>query len=150
MMFALINHKNAAAITPPNTGEITQLAAIFDMVPQSTAPKPAAAMPAPITPPTTEWVVDTGAPTHVAILTHNAADSRAAIIAQINTSTDCMLDGAMMPLAMVDTTSPPAINAPALSNMAAIAMAPAMVRAFAPTAGPILFATSFAPIFSAI
>src|SRR6056300_390211 len=86
MMFALINHKNAAAITPPNTGEITQLAAIFDMVPQSTAPKPAAAMPAPITPPTTEWVVDTGAPTHVAILTHNAADSRAAIIAQIYSS----------------------------------------------------------------
>jgi hypothetical protein len=32
-------------------------------------------MPAPITPPTTEWVVETGAPIHVARLTHRADDA---------------------------------------------------------------------------
>ncbi len=50
-----------AAITPPITGEITQLAAILAMVPQFTTPNPTAAMPAPITPPTIAWVVETGA-----------------------------------------------------------------------------------------
>ena len=61
-----------------------------------------------------------------------------------------MLSGAIIPLAMVETTSPPAINAPALSKTAAITIAPNMVSAFAPTAGPILLATSLAPILSAI
>ena len=115
-----------------------------------TALKPAAAIPAPITPPTIECVVDTGAPTQVAKFIHKAAESNAAIIAQINSSTDCMLVGAMIPLAIVETTSPPAINAPALSNIAAINIAPAIVSALAPTAGPMLLATSFAPMFKAI
>src|SRR5210317_55320 len=114
MMFVLINHKNAAAITPPNTGEIAQLAAIFDMVPQSTAAKPAAAMPAPITPPTTEWVVDTGAPTHVARLTHKADEISAAIIAQMKIWPSETEAGSMIPLEIVDTTSPPASKAPAV------------------------------------
>ena len=52
-----------AAIRPPKTGEITQLAAIVPIVGQFTAAMPAAAMPAPMTPPTTECVVETGAPT---------------------------------------------------------------------------------------
>ena len=150
MMRALMNHKNAAATAPPNTGEITQLAAILVIVGQFTAAKPAAAMPAPITPPTTEWVVDTGAPTHVARFTQRAADKSAASIAQINTWAVGRLSGAMMPLAMVLTTSPPAISAPALSNTTAIAIALPIDRAPAPTAGPMLLATSLAPMFSAM
>ena len=145
-----MNHRNRAATTPPKTGEITQLAAILYMVGQLTATNPAAAIPAPITPPTTECVVDTGAPIQVARFTHKAADKTAANIAQMNIAAVCMLSGAMIPLAMVDTTSPPASRAPALSKMAAIAIAPPIVRALAPTAGPILLATSFAPMFSAI
>jgi len=47
---------------PPISGEMTQLAAILPMVGQLTAPNPVAAIPAPMTPPTMEWVVDTGAP----------------------------------------------------------------------------------------
>jgi len=56
------NAKNRAAIMPPISGEMTQLAAILPMVGQLTAPNPVAAIPAPMTPPTMEWVVDTGAP----------------------------------------------------------------------------------------
>ena len=117
---------------------------------QFTAAKPAAAIPAPITPPTTECVVETGAPTHVAKLTHSADEIRAAIIAQMKISLSDTEDGSMIPLEIVETTSPPASNAPAVSHTAAIAIAPPIVRAFAPTAGPMLFATSFAPMFTAI
>jgi len=135
---------------PPSSGEMIQLAAMALIVGQLTAANPAAAIPAPMTPPTTLCVVETGAPIHVAILTQSAAASSAAIIAQMNTVAFAMLSGAMIPLAMVETTSPPAINAPALSNTTAITMAPPMVSALAPTAGPMLLATSLAPIFSAI
>ena len=55
-----------------------------------------------------------------------------------------------MPLEIVDTTSPPANIAPALSHKAAITNAPPIVRALDPTAGPTLLATSLAPIFNAI
>src|SRR6056300_275313 len=87
----LINQRNRAATTPPKTGEITQLAAILYMVGQFTAANPAAAIPAPITPPTTEWVVETGAPTQVARLTQSAADNSAASMAQIKMDAVCML-----------------------------------------------------------
>src|SRR6056297_3915377 len=100
-MRLLIRARNAAAITPPSPGEITQLAAIAPMVGQFTAPSPAAAIPAPITPPTTECVVETGAPTHVARLIHSAALSRAAIIAQMKARVSATLVGSMMPLDMV-------------------------------------------------
>lgn len=46
---------------PPSTGEMTQLAAIVPILGQFAIPIPPAAMPAPSTPPTMEWVVDTGA-----------------------------------------------------------------------------------------
>ena len=81
MMRALMNHKKPAALSPPSTGEITQLAAMAPIMPQLIAPKPAAAIPAPMTPPTTECVVETGAPIQVARLTHSAEASKAAIIA---------------------------------------------------------------------
>ena len=150
MIRDLITKRKNAATAPPKTGEMTQDAAIAPIVSQLTAAKPAAAIPAPITPPTTECVVETGAPTNVARFTHKAADKSAAIIAQMNVSGVPMLSGAIMPLAMVETTSPPAINAPADSKTTAIAMAPPIVSALAPTAGPILLATSFAPMFNAI
>ena len=150
MIFFLIKNKNPAAITPPKTGDITQDAAIFPIVPQETIENPAAAIPAPITPPTIECVVDTGAPTEVAKLSHKAADSKAAVIAQINISGFDIKAGSIIPFLIVLTTSPPAINAPAASNIAAIIIAHIKVKAFDPTAGPTLLATSFAPIFIAI
>ena len=61
MIFISIRNSSEAATMPPNTGEITQLAAIFDKVTQFTSPNPAAAIPPPMTPPTMECVVDTGA-----------------------------------------------------------------------------------------
>ncbi len=55
-----------------------------------------------------------------------------------------------MPFLMVCTTSPPAIKAPPPSKTAAMTIAPPIVSAFDPTAGPTLLATSFAPMFIAI
>ena len=120
------------------------------MLGQLTALIPAATMPAPITPPTTECVVETGAPTHVARLTQSAEEISAAIIAQTKMRGSAIPAGSMIPREIVETTSPPASSAPALSKMAAITIAPPMVSALAPTAGPMLLATSFAPIFSAM
>ena len=146
----MISARNIAATAPPKTGEIIQLRAIILIEGQFTAAIPAAAMPAPMTPPTTECVVDTGAPTHVARLTHRADEISAAIIAQMNTWESATDAGSMIPFEMVDTTSPPASRAPALSQMAAMMIAPPMLSALAPTAGPILLATSLAPMFTAI
>jgi len=50
----------------------------------------------------------------------------------------------------VFTTSQPAIVAPAMFHNAAITIAHFIVRAFDPTAGPTLFATSFAQMFIAM
>ncbi len=66
---------------PPSRGEIIHEAAILPMVPHETMAKPPAAIPAPITPPTIECVVDTGALSHVAKVNHSAADRRAAAMA---------------------------------------------------------------------
>ena len=79
--------------------------------------KPTAAIPAPITPPTTACVVDTGAPTTVARLTQSAAETSAAIIAQTNVLVSATCEGSMIPLEIVATTSPPASSAPALSKL---------------------------------
>ena len=146
-----MEYKNAAAISPPRTGEITQEAAIFAIVAQETILKPAAAIPAPITPPTIECVVETGAFIIVAKFNHKAAAKSAAIIAQMKGSGfPPKAEMSMMPFLIVLTTSPPAINAPAASKIAAITIATVIVIAFDPTAGPTLFATSFAPMFIAI
>ncbi len=150
-MVFLIANRNEAAIIPPINGEIIHELTMAPMVPQSTILNPAAAIPPPITPPTMEWVVDTGAPANVARFNHNAAASNAAIMAQIKLSVSVpnwLIS--MMPPLMVDTTSPPAIKAPAASKIIAIMMAPPMVNALEPTAGPTLLATSLAPIFIAI
>ena len=58
--------------------------------------------------------------------------------------------GSMMPPLMVPTTSPPATMAPSASKTAATQMAQPMVMAPEPTAGPMLLATSFAPMFMAM
>ncbi len=146
----MINHRNNAAIIPPSIGETTQLAAICAILGQFTAVMPAAAIPAPNTPPTTECVVETGAPIQVAKFTQTAAEISAANITQINTWGSPTAEGSIIPLEIVPTTSPPANSAPALSKTAAIIKAPVMDRAFEPTAGPTLLATSLAPIFNAI
>ena len=86
----------------------------------------------------------------MAKFTHIAAEINAANIAQIKISGSPTADGSIIPFEMVPTTSPPAKRAPALSKIAAIIRAPVMDMALAPTAGPTLLATSFAPIFNAI
>ena len=58
----LMAARKMAAMMAPSRGEITQLAAIAPIIGQSTAVQLAAAIPAPRTPPTIAWVVDTGAP----------------------------------------------------------------------------------------
>src|SRR5690606_23706996 len=80
VIVALMIIRMVAAIIPPMTGEMTQLAAIAPMVGQFTMAKPADTMPEPTTPPTTACVVDTGAPINVARLTHRADASSAAIM----------------------------------------------------------------------
>src|SRR6056300_613572 len=147
--FLIINNISAA-ISPPITGEITQLAAIFAMVGQLITAIPAAAAPPPITPPTMEWVVETGALSAVARLIHSAAARREQTIKSRNDSALKDSSGLMIPLATVLTTSPPASSAPALSHITAIVRAPPIERTPPPTAGPILFATSLAPMLRAI
>ncbi|MDF1682957.1 MAG: hypothetical protein P1U46_04575 [Patescibacteria group bacterium] len=56
----------------------------------------------------------------------------------------------IIPDLIVSTTSQPAINAPEASKMAAMIIAQPRVKAFEPTAGHILLATSFAHRFKAI
>ena len=70
-------------------------------------------IPAPITPPMMECAVETGAPTHVARFNHSAAAKSAAIIAQTKVSGSATASGDTISPEMVDTTSPPAISAPA-------------------------------------
>ena len=120
------------------------------MVPQLAASSPPAITPAPSTAPTMEWVVDTGAPMAVAKLSHSAPASRAEVMTQMKRPLSEIASGLMMPPRMVETTSPPAIRAPATSKMAARMMAPVMVIEREPTAGPTLLATSLAPMFMAM
>ena len=83
-----------------------------------------------------EWVVETGALIQVAKLTHKAAEIIAASIAQIRVCASASAVLSMMLPAMVWATSPPASSAPALSQIAAMAMAPPIDSTRAPTAGP--------------
>src|SRR5690554_7300723 len=100
----LMANRNSAARAPPSTGEITQLAAILPITLQSAMAQPPAAIPAPSTPPTIEWVVDTGAPIQVARFSHRAPASRAAVINHTNARGSSRLVGSIMPPLMVDTT----------------------------------------------
>jgi hypothetical protein len=149
-MARLIHSKKPAATSPPSTGDTTQLATMPLRVPQLAASRPPAITPAPNTAPTIECVVDTGAPMAVAKLSHSAPASRAAVMTQMKRLVSAIASGLMMPPRMVETTSPPAIKAPATSKMAARTIAPVMVMERDPTAGPTLLATSLAPMFMAM
>ena len=111
---------------------------------------PATVRPAPRIPPTIEWVVETGELKKVAKLIQRAAASNALNIKYLNCVVFINSPGDIIPFETVLTTSPPANKAPELSQTAAIITAVPTDITFPPTAGPILFATSFAPIFSAI
>jgi len=126
-----------------------QVIAISPALPQRTA-RGRSEAPMPMIEVATTWVVETGAPKKVAKLSHRAAASSAANMAVRKVAASGIKSGSMMPLEMVATTSPPAINAPAVSKMAAINSAPVSVSAREPTAGPTLLATSFAPMFIAM
>ena len=149
-MVFLIKNSNKAAIIPPLTGEIIQLAAIFPNSIQLATPKPPAAIPAPKIPPTIECVVETGAPIAVAKCSQIAPESKAANIKVAKFRESPITSIEIIPERTVSTTSPPAIKAPEISQIAAIVIAPNMLKALEPTAGPTLLATSLAPILSAI
>src|SRR5690606_37559258 len=129
---------------------MTQLEAIAAMTGQLTMAHPEEAMPAPMTPPTMECVVETGAPSQVAMFSQMAAPSRAPVMTQTKTLASPMVSGSMMPFLTVLTTLPPAMIAPAASNVAAMTMAVVNVIASEPTAGPTLLATSLAPMLIAM
>ena len=143
-------YRRKAATIPPNTGDITQLAAIAAIVPQFTIDSPATVKPAPKIPPTIECVVDTGELKKVARFIHNAAANKALSIKYLKLVTETSVPGEIIPLETVLTTSPPANKAPELSHTAAIKTAVPTVITLPPTAGPILLATSLAPIFKAM
>lgn len=84
------------------------------------------------------------------ILTRRPAARSADSIAHEKAVLSGIVSMLMMPLEMVSTTLPPVISAPAISQMAAMMRAAASGMALAPTAGPTLFVTSFAPILMAI
>jgi len=88
----------------------------------------------------------------VAVFIHKAAPRRVDNITNINILelATASQEGVIIPHLIVFTTSQPAIMAHQASKMTAIIIAQANVSAFDPTAGPILFATSLAPIFIAI
>ena len=103
-----------------------------------------------------EWVVDTGRPIRVAMVSQVAA----AIIAAMKPnamsweSTASTVPSAKstvrIPLRTVSVTASPAKKAPLNSNTAAMITACFRVRARDPTEVPIAFATSFAPMFQAM
>jgi hypothetical protein len=83
------------------------------------------------------------------MLIQTAEPSRVANIIETYIAGSVTSDTSIIPPLIVFTTSPPAIIAPLASNIAAIIIAQPIVIAFEPTAGPILLATSFAPMFMA-
>ena len=138
-------------MTPARTGVTTQLAAIVATSHQWTASIPMATTANPMIAPTIECVVDTGQPNREATVSQAAAARSADNMPMTSTSGSCWRDSAsMMPLRIVEVTSPPARNAPRNSKTPAIRMAPPTVRAPAPTDVPIEFATSLAPIAHAM
>ena len=132
------------------TGEINHDMTIVPMTGQDTTENPAATMPAPTTPPTTEWVVETGARRKVAMWIHIAEASPAELMTRMKSRAERSICGLRSLEETVVTTSPPASRAPEASHTAAMASAPVMVSARPPTAGPMLLATSLAPTLSAI
>jgi hypothetical protein len=87
---------------------------------------------------------------YVAKFSHNAAASNAASIAKMNIDGSEKLEISIIHFLIVFTTSQPAITAQENSHIAAINNAHFILIALLHTAGPTLFATSFAHIFIAI
>ena len=125
----MIISKKITAITPPSTGEMIQLEAIRKSSAQFTTLKPPATIPAPKIPPTSECVVETGAPIAVAKCNQTAPEARAASIKATKTRGSARWVESIMPDLIVSTTSPPAIIAPIASQIAAMRIAPTSVIA---------------------
>ena len=136
---------------PPEMGDTIQLRTIVTTFPHSIEERPWVAIPKPMTPPTMEWVVDTGMPNLVAMLTQRAAERSVASIPYANTIASFeYARGFTIPFATVRLTWLPTSIAPENSKMAATMIACLNVRLRAPTLVPIALATSLAPIFHAI
>ena len=110
--------------------------------------------PTPMIPPIMLWVVETGSPSLVAVVSHIAAAIMAAMNPYIRSLAKSFVtvskSTTSIPFRTVSVTASPAKKAPQNSKTAAIITACFRVRAFEPTDVPIAFATSFAPMFQAM
>lgn len=149
MVWSILHRRNAA-IDPQSTGEITQLITICPILYHCITSTPRAIIHAQTSPPITECVAETGLLVYVAILIQSAEPKRVASMMDMKTFGSSTHDASIIHHLIVFTTSPQAMIAHEASNIAAIMIAHPMVIAFDPTAGPILFATSFAHILRAI
>ena len=96
-------------MVPAISGETTQLAAIWPTLPQATASTLMPTAAKPTSAPTMEWVVETGQPIREAISSQVPAANSEDIIPYTNNSgVSASIDESMMPLRMVEVTSPPA------------------------------------------
>ena len=97
------------AIRPASTGESTQLMAMAPTWPQLTESTEMPTAAKPTIAPTMEWVVETGQPRTLAIISQAPAANRADIIPYTsNSGESASSSGSIMPLRMVAVTSPPA------------------------------------------
>ena len=139
------------AIMPEIAGVTTQLPTIPPTLPHATASILTPVAVKPIIAPIIECVVDTGHPSQDAKANHIPAANRDEIIPSTRYSGIAeKYSGSIIPLRMVEVTSPPAKYAPANSKIMAITIACFIVNALEPTDVPIALATSFAPIPQAI
>ena len=133
-------------MVPASKGEVTQLEAISPIFDQFTASVPTATNAKPTIAPTIEWVVETGQPTRDATVNHMAAANRAESMPYSRMLASPIAPESIIPLRIVEVTSPPARKAPRNSKIAAIMIACLTVIALEPTDVAIAFATSLAPM----
>src|SRR6185437_1220177 len=104
------------ATAAPRIGVAIQLVAIAAIDSQFTASMPAATAPAPITPPTMAWVVETGAPIQVEKLIQRADEISAASMMWIRIVGSEMASGTTIAVEIVATTALPARRAQAFAD----------------------------------
>ena len=99
----------AKDIVPASSGDTSQLAAMVPTFSQCTASMPIPTAAKPTMAPTIEWVVETGEPFMVAIISQvPAASSADSMPYTINSGLPDIDSASIMPWRMVAVTSPPA------------------------------------------
>jgi hypothetical protein len=149
IVFLIANIK-ITAITHHISGDTIQESTIDHILLHVTIANPAAVIHAHMRAPITECVAETGALKNVARLIQREAHTSVAIIILKNIFGFSISSDFIIHHLIVSTTSHQAIIAPLASAIIARMIAHARVSAFDHTAGHILLAMSFAPMFMAI